>query len=51
MAYPRIQVLTIEDLFNGKRAQVPDMAMGTLTFKKAVKHTSKNEATPLFEDV
>ena len=49
--YPRIQVLTIEDLFNGKRAQVPDMAMGTLTFKKAVKHTSKNEATPLFEDV
>ena len=49
--YPRIQVLTIEDLFSGKRAQVPDMAMGALTFKKAVKHTSKNEATPLFEDV
>jgi site-specific DNA-methyltransferase (adenine-specific) len=49
--YPRLQVLSIEDLFDGKRAQMPDMAMGTLTFKKAVPHKAKgNEAPSLFGD-
>jgi site-specific DNA-methyltransferase (adenine-specific) len=49
--YPRLQVLSIEDLFDGKRAQMPDMAMGTLTFKKAVQHKAKgNEAPSLFGD-
>ncbi len=34
--YPRIQVLTIEELLEGrKRPEFPDMSMGTLTFKKA----------------
>ncbi len=34
--YPRIQILTIEDLLTGrKRAEYWDMSMGELTFKKA----------------
>lgn len=36
--YPKLQILTIEELLNGHaRPQFPDLAMGTLTFKKAKK--------------
>lgn len=36
--YPRIQILTIEDLLTGrKRVEYWDMSMGELTFKKAQK--------------
>lgn len=47
--YARIQILTVEDLLNGHaRAEFPDMAMGTLTFKKAKKEKLPQAAeTPL----
>lgn len=51
--YPKLQILTIEDLLNGHaRPQFPDMAMGTLTFKKAKKEKQSLAAeTPtLFGD-
>lgn len=36
--YPRLQILTIGDLLEGRaRPAFPDMSMGTLTFKKAKK--------------
>ncbi len=41
--YPKLQILTIEDLLAGHaRPQFPDLALGTLTFKKA-----KKEKLPL----
>ena len=47
--YPRIQILTIEDLLGGHaRPEFPDMSMGTLTFKKAKKEKLSMVAeTPL----
>lgn len=47
--YPKLQILTIEDLLNGHaRPQFPDMAMGTLTFKKAKQEKLPSAAeTPL----
>jgi site-specific DNA-methyltransferase (adenine-specific) len=33
--YPRIQILTIEELLKGKRPEFFDMSMGELTFKKS----------------
>ncbi|HTL98425.1 MAG TPA: restriction endonuclease, partial [Holophagaceae bacterium] len=47
--YPKLQILTVEDLLNGHaRPQFPDMAMGTLTFKKAKKEKLPMAAeTPL----
>ncbi len=47
--YPKLQILTIEDLLNGHaRPQFPDMAMGMLTFKRAKKEKLPSAAeTPL----
>ncbi|MBS1941286.1 MAG: restriction endonuclease [Bacteroidetes bacterium] len=46
--YPKIQILTIEDLLNGtKRPEFPDMTMGTATFKQAKRHKSTPGETPL----
>ena len=45
--YPKLQILTIEELFNGKRPLIPDMAMGTLTFKKAKREKTKTGDTPM----
>jgi hypothetical protein len=37
-AFPKIQILTIEDLLSGKEgSRYPDMARGGLNFKKARK--------------
>ncbi len=47
--YPRLQLLTVEELLEGhKRPEFPDMSMGTLTFKKAKKEVLSLAAeTPL----
>lgn len=46
--FPRIQILTIEGLLNGvESAQYPDLAMGGLTFKKAVKESPVQEQVKL----
>lgn len=47
--YPRLQLLTIADLLSGhRRPEFPDLAMGTLTFKKAKKEQLSLAAeTPL----
>lgn len=34
-AVPKIQILTVEDLLNGKKPQLPDLSRGEQTFKKA----------------
>ena len=44
--FPKIQILTIEGLLNGTEfAKYPDLAMGGLTFKKAMKE-SQSKAQP-----
>lgn len=49
--YPRLQILTIEDLFGGKRPLIPDMSLNTMTFKKAAPHKKEQPgATPLFDE-
>jgi DNA modification methylase len=46
--YSRLQILTIEGLLNGtERAHYPDMSMGAMTFKKAVKEDQKAEQVEL----
>ena len=46
-SYPKLQILTVEDLLNGHaRPQFPDLAMGTLTFKKAKKEQRKDGVAP-----
>lgn len=48
-AFPKIQILTIEDLLNEKEGpRYPDMARGGLNFKKAKKE--KKEQPKLFEE-
>ena len=43
-AFPKIQILTIEDLLNGTEGPLyPDMARGGLNFKKARKETGKDQ--------
>jgi len=51
--YPKLQILTVEELLNGHaRPQFPDLSLGTLTFKKAKKEKLSQAAeTPtLFGD-
>jgi site-specific DNA-methyltransferase (adenine-specific) len=48
-AFPKIQILTIEDLLNGTEGpRYPDMARGGLNFKKAKKEKKDNQQK-LFE--
>ena len=48
-AFPKIQILTIEDLLSGKEGpRYPDMARGGLNFKKAKKEKGKDQPK-LFE--
>jgi adenine specific DNA methylase Mod len=47
--FPRLQILTIEGLMNGKeRPEYPDMAKGAHTFKKAQKEHNGAEQESLF---
>ncbi len=46
--WPRVQILTIEELLAGKQPEVPDMSYGGHTFKVAKKHDRKSEQTGLF---
>lgn len=48
-AFPKIQILTIEDLLNGTEGpRYPDMARGGLNFKKAKREKGKDQPK-LFE--
>lgn len=43
-AFPKIQILTVEDLLNGTEGpRYPDMARGGLNFKKAKKEKGKDQ--------
>jgi DNA methylase/Restriction endonuclease len=47
--FPRIQILTIEGLLNGKqRPQFPDLSRGEQTFKKAKKEKKNQKQADLF---
>jgi hypothetical protein len=47
--FPRLQILTIEDLLTGRvRPLYPDLSQGGLTFKKAVQEEKSSEQKPLF---
>jgi site-specific DNA-methyltransferase (adenine-specific) len=39
--YPKIQILTIEELLHGKTADMPPLAQSNVTFTKAPKITKK----------
>jgi hypothetical protein len=39
--YPRIQILTIEDLLHGKNVDMPPLAQTSVTFTKAQKINKK----------
>ena len=47
--YPKIQILTIEEILNKtKRAEVPDLTAGGLTFKKAQKEKKDKKQEGMF---
>jgi site-specific DNA-methyltransferase (adenine-specific) len=47
--YPRIQILTVEDLMTkGKRPEFFDMSLGGLAFKRAEKEMTVGEQQSLF---
>ncbi|MCX6338662.1 MAG: DNA methyltransferase [Candidatus Aureabacteria bacterium] len=45
--YPKIQLLTIEDLLTGKQVKMPPVKQVSTTFKKAERHTEKGEQLEL----
>ncbi|MDR0578246.1 MAG: restriction endonuclease [Candidatus Accumulibacter sp.] len=47
-AFSRIQILTIEELLNGKRPAWPDLSQGGMTFKKAKREEESADQKPLF---
>lgn len=47
--YPRLQILTIEELLNGKRAEYPRGA-GRLTYKQAKRRRKQAKAQPSLLD-
>ena len=49
VAFPKVQILTIEGLMEGKeRAQFPDLSAGGVTFKKAKVEVKTSEQKGLF---
>lgn len=46
--YPKIQILTIEDLLDGKRPSYPDFSMGQATYKQARTEKKTSEQPKLF---
>ncbi len=50
--HPRLQILTIEELLEGKLVDMPPIKQVNITFKKAPKARSEQAAipTPLFEE-
>ena len=49
VAFPKVQILTIEGLMEGKeRAQFPDLSGGGVTFKKAKVEEKPSEQKGLF---
>ena len=44
--YPRLQILTIEELLSGKRIDCPPLGQVSVTFKKAPKAKGKGAETP-----
>ncbi|KKL10060.1 hypothetical protein LCGC14_2559610, partial [marine sediment metagenome] len=47
--YPRLQILTIEELLNGKRIDCPPLGQVNVTFKRAPKAKGKATEQPEFE--
>ncbi len=47
--YPRLQILTIEELLNDKRIDCPPLGQVNVTFKKAQKFKGKQEPHPEFD--
>jgi len=47
--YPRLQILTIEELLKGKRIDCPPLGQVNVTFKKAPKAKGKREPNPEIE--
>jgi len=47
--YPRLQILTIEELLNGKRIDCPPLGQVNVTFKKAPKAKGKATEQPELE--
>lgn len=45
--FPKIQILTIAELFSGKKPLYPDLSRGSLNFKKAKVEKKKAEQKPL----
>lgn len=48
-AFPKIQILTIEELLGGTRPKWPDLSMGQQTFKEAKKADKKKDQGALFD--
>ena len=48
-SFPRLQILTIEDLMAGKKPQFPDLSLGDSTIKKAKISDKKVESGGLFD--
>ncbi|MCC7248418.1 MAG: hypothetical protein IT473_07335 [Lysobacter sp.] len=46
--FPKLQILTIEELLAGKKPQYPDMSYGDQTIKKAKLHVKDSEQKGLF---
>jgi hypothetical protein len=47
--YPRLQILTIEELLTGKRIDCPPLGQVNVTFKKAPKAKGKSAEEPGLE--
>jgi len=39
--YPKIQLLTIEELLNGKKIEMPPIRQAGATFKRAIRHKAE----------
>ncbi len=51
-SFPKIQILTIDELMSGKKSpQYPDLARGGLSFKKTKTENKPAKQTGLFEDL
>ncbi|MHB1134260.1 MAG: DNA methyltransferase [Chloroflexota bacterium] len=47
MDYPRLQIITVEELLTGKRIEMPPLGQVSVTFKKAPKAKATGETLPL----
>jgi len=48
--YPKIQLLTIKELLEGRKIDMPPIRQVSATFKKAVRHEEEKEQLQLKEE-